>query len=335
MKERLNNLVDTILVSPKAELTANKALIDELIDLLTQITNIELYPNHFLDEHGTVTSQGKAVSMITAAQCADEYMRTQVFLRGVYQAIKDQLQTQDVIHLLYAGTGPFGLLVLPLLHRFSPDQIRVTVLDIHLESLQALNQVAEALQVADFIEHQACTDILQWSLPQEPYYDLIVSETMKAMLAQEPQVSIFRHLQPALKTTGEFIPQSIDIELWLSCRPSLNQQDHFISKIFSLDRTTVAELAVGASAESGISGVIPIADYPDVYSDTVFKTVIQVYQHECLAEKQCSLTLPQMLIDSVPAKNSEIHFSYQICDQPGFHFQIEKASGWFNVAFRK
>jgi len=119
MKIEFNHLIQHILDSKETDLTGNKAIVDQLVCLLCKVTNIDLHPLMFFDEDATITQKGKAVSMTTAAQCAEEYMRTQVFLRGVHQAIQDQLSQHKSIHILYAGTGPFGLLVLPLLHAFS------------------------------------------------------------------------------------------------------------------------------------------------------------------------------------------------------------------------
>ncbi|NRA56081.1 MAG: hypothetical protein HRU23_18230 [Gammaproteobacteria bacterium] len=68
-----------------------KVQVDDLVQCLCDITMIELHPDVFLDLDATITPVGKAVSMITAAQCAQEHMRTQVFIRGVHQAIVEQL----------------------------------------------------------------------------------------------------------------------------------------------------------------------------------------------------------------------------------------------------
>ncbi|WP_191602178.1 hypothetical protein [Marinomonas algicola] len=119
MKQAVNHLIDQIIQSSHQALNANKPCVDHLVSYFCDATKIDLHPDFFVDENATRTPKGKAVSMTTAAQCAEEFLRTQVFIRGVHQAIEDQLAQHQKVNLLYGGTGPFGLLVLPLLHRFS------------------------------------------------------------------------------------------------------------------------------------------------------------------------------------------------------------------------
>ena len=49
--------------------------------------------------------------------CVDDIMRTRRFVRGVYHAMADMLNAREgKINLLYAGTGPFAMLVLPSIY---------------------------------------------------------------------------------------------------------------------------------------------------------------------------------------------------------------------------
>lgn len=329
MKAALNQLVDQILEATDKELVANKSVVDQIVYMLCDITAIELHPPIFIDDGATETGKGKAVSMVTAAQCAEEYMRTQVFLRGVYQAIQEQLESKPYIQLLYAGTGPFGLLVLPLLHRFSPDQIRLTLLDIHSESLAALSKVTELLEVGDYIESIECVDILQWPVSDLPQFDLIVSETMKAMLDQEPQVSIFSHLIPALKSDGQLIPQQIVIRSSLVSSDANGVLSIDIGEVFNLNKSTVQALYQGD--DRCLSGHLLVPDYPDVSADLKFNTDIQVYNGHWLKENHCSLNLPRVIINASPKPNSVIEFAYCMQGYPGFDFNYDSKLSAFSL----
>lgn len=134
-----------------------KPIVDELVRQLCVITGLELHPPLFLDEHATVTAQGKAVSPTTAAQCAEDVERTRIFMQGVYAAIQQKRQDNNYqlnyqpIDVLYAGTGLFGLLLIPLLPLFDTAQLRVTLLDIHAESLEKLQCLIRFLGVQRFV----------------------------------------------------------------------------------------------------------------------------------------------------------------------------------------
>ncbi|MBB1485528.1 class I SAM-dependent methyltransferase [Oceanospirillum sediminis] len=322
-KQDIQHIINTILMASPEELFSLKAETDQLVSLLCKVTDIDLHPAIFHDEHATETMHGKAVSMTTAAQCAEEFMRTQVFLRGVFQAIQDQLKTQDSIRILYAGTGPFGLLVVPLLHQFTPDKVQVYLLDIHQESLDALQKLIEILDVDDFIENQQCTDILQWPIEQQQPFDLIISETMKAMLDQEPQVSVFRHLIPLLKPEGELIPQQIQIKAWLAAPRSYNTHSFYLGEIFTLDRQQTYLLH--QQSNPTIKGSLDIPEYPEVYKDLKFTTDIQVYGRHWLTEHQCSLNLPKVIIGTSPEPGSQLRYQYEIKQHPEFTFDYESS----------
>ncbi len=72
---------------------------------------------------------GMALSTTFAARCIDDIIRTRQFIRGIYQAIEDlQLKKSKPITLFYAGTGPFATLSLPILTKFSPQELQLILL---------------------------------------------------------------------------------------------------------------------------------------------------------------------------------------------------------------
>lgn len=320
MRQQIIQHINHILKSPNDELTANKPVVDELVTLLCDITSVDLHPEFFKDEFATITTQGKAVSMITAAQCAEEYMRTQVFMRGVHQALNDQLKDKETANVLYAGTGPFGLLLIPLLPFFRAEQLNITLLDIHPESLDALDKVMKQLKVKDHINHIHCIDILDWSPAPDTCFDLIISETMKAMLDQEPQVSIFTHLSPYLSEQGYLIPEQILIEAWLE--DHLNSETTRIGEVFTLSHTS--SLVLNQQPIPCISTTLTIPEYPEGNRDLKFTTSIQVYQEHWLGENQCSLNLPYCIRHACPLPGSLLECQYRFSQHPGFEFNYQK-----------
>ena len=92
----------------------NKAHTDALVEIFESITSISAHfdMNDWQDAN---LSSGVAISPVQAARCLQETVRTQAFLKGVKAAIEEKLNAHDTLHILYAGTGPYGPLLLPLL----------------------------------------------------------------------------------------------------------------------------------------------------------------------------------------------------------------------------
>lgn len=304
-----------------------KSIIDELVQQLCDIAELDLHPELFLDEHATVTVQGKAVSPTTAAQCAEDVQRTRIFMQGVYAAIQQKLQDNNhqPIDVLYAGTGPFGLLLIPLLPLLDATQMRVTLLDIHADSLKKLQRVIDFLEVGHFVVRAECVDACAWQSAQT--FDLIISETMRQGLIQEPQVSIFSHLQQFLKTDGWLIPEIIRLDLWLSsgvypARSDSKHPDLHLGQVFQLDKMTALQL--GSGYTDCAHGNLRVPDYDPVLQDLKLTTFIQVFGAHQLREGQSQLTLPLYERNARVQPNSLLRFRYELGSYPQCVFAYEK-----------
>lgn len=305
---------------------AAKPVVDALVKRLCDITDLDLHPALFLDEHATITAQGKAVSPTTAAQCAEDVQRTLIFMQGVYAAIQQKLlqKNNQTIEVLYAGTGPFGLLLIPLLPLLDAAQVRVTLLDIHAESLAKLQRVIDFLEVDHFIVQAECVDACVWQSPQT--FDLIISETMRQGLIQEPQVSIFSHLQQFLKPDGWLIPEIIRLDLWLSSGGCAGREckntDVHLGRVFQLDKVSAMQLGNGDT--SCAHGNLWIPDYTAALQDLKLTTFIQVFGNYQLHENQSQLTLPLYERNACVLPNSLLHFRYELGAYPQCVFTYEK-----------
>ena len=317
MSNNIRELVSQLLVCTTAG--EAKPVVDKLVRELCAITGLELHPALFLDEHATITAQGKAVSPTTAAQCAEDVERTRIFMQGVYAAIQQKLQQKNrrPIHILYAGTGPFGLLLVPLLPLLDAAQIRVTLLDIHAESLEKLQQLIDVLDVNNFIQQAELADATTWQTTQR--FDLIISETMRQGLIQEPQVSIFSHLQQFLCVDGWLLPEIIRLDLWLSTGHSYSaSQDHsrelLLGTVFQLDKSTAMQLGNGDNSHMQAHLMVP--DYPAALTDLKLTTFIQVFGAYQLHENQSQLTLPLYERNARVLPNSRLQSQYELGTYP-------------------
>jgi hypothetical protein len=167
----------------------------------------------------TYLDGGLAVSPNTAAACLLDPPRTIGLLRGVQSALLT-LQARfpaERLEVVYAGTGPYGTLLVPLLPLFSAESLAVTLIDIHPASVTAVGRIVKALGVADRVRAVVCADAITYrhSAQNRPIH-LIISETMQAALTHEPQVAILLNLVPQLHPHGLIVPQRIIIDGWLS-----------------------------------------------------------------------------------------------------------------------
>ena len=64
-----------------------------------------------------ITEQGVAISPVMAAMCLEDYYRTIIYLRGLNAAIMDTKTQRPTrpLRVLYAGTGPYAILAIPLM----------------------------------------------------------------------------------------------------------------------------------------------------------------------------------------------------------------------------
>ena len=318
----IKSAIENILNTDNNLLHQNKPIVDSMIASLCLLTGIDPYPAIFLDENSTITKGGKAVSCITAARCGDDYMRTQIFLKGIYQAIRDRILTHEKINILYAGTGPHGLLLVPLLHLLPMERLHIVMMDVHHDSIDALKRLLEKSGLDQSNVDIVCCDALEWDPTPVERFDIIISETMLAMLKHEPQVSIFRHLYPFLEDDGVLIPQSIDIDIRaLSEGQTAKAQKLHLGNICRLNKDTLSN--------SWIENDIPLhgrlsLQFPQAqqYSRLQGVTTIHVYEQHKLLENQSGLTIPCELGDFESGKHAYLEYQYRLGEFPGFDFWL-------------
>ncbi len=212
---RLAAICDCILNEASSPLELRDAL-DGFALLCSEISNIHPDPSFDAWAEDSLLDSGVAINPRAAAQCVLDYRRSVVFIRGVYAALgalKSRFPKQS-LNILYAGCGPFATLLLPLLGRFTPGELNITLLDIHQRSLDSVNLLLQALELDDHTCHTVRGDASQYR--QDTQLELIIAETMQKSLEQEPQFEVTANLAPQLVPGGIFIPELIEVELGLT-----------------------------------------------------------------------------------------------------------------------
>jgi predicted RNA methylase len=266
---------------------------------------------------------GKAISPIKAAHCLLEIDRTRRFVRGIYKAVLElKKRFNGPINILYAGTGPYATLVLPLTELFSSSEIKLYLLDINPDSLAAVKTLFKELDLMPYVAEFILADATVYSPPQNIAMHLMLSETMQSALKKEPQVAIMHNLIPKLPERGVFIPQSIKIDARL-----LNTSIEF-QRFFDPD-IAAERMLLGTVYEIGqhnpnpeFHSVIKVPAEVDKYNELALFTDITVFNDEILTDYNCSLNLPEKICDADKSKGKTVSFKYVMGKHPHFEHHI-------------
>lgn len=317
--------IQTLLTHHALELfrpDAHAGHLQALADVLGQITGISVQDDPCSWKSITLDT-GVAISPQQAARCLLEVQRSQVFMQGIAQAIADKTRKDSSVDILYAGTGPYGLLLLPYLAAFPAASVRVTLLDIHADNVVAIRQLVDLLQLQSKVAAIEQADATRWTAQEGQLFDLIISETMNTLLRREPQVWIFSHLQQFLKADGRLIPEKIHLQAWLAAEHKRGVPDFRLGDLFILDRDMARSLHRGD--HSLLSGEIPLPDTCPVHDCLKLTTDIQVYGDHHLGENQSSLNMPVYKRNIELLPGGRIQFQYRQSPFPEFVFELPEA----------
>ena len=194
----------------------SKSIKEEIISVGEFINDFDFFLDDIKLENTNEkqTNNGVALSSKHAKDCIEDPIRTARFLKGIYKSLENLKKrfTNDKITILYAGCGPLGTLILPLLGFFTSKKIEVVLLDINKESINTIKKIVKKLEYEHYIKEYIIADAVKYKKPNNVIFHLIVSETMDKGLTIEPQVEIIRNLGNQLIKNGIFIPEEIQIK---------------------------------------------------------------------------------------------------------------------------
>ncbi len=273
------------------------------------------------------TDFGLAISKDAAAFCIIDFMRTRNFILAIKQAVEDKIsQGNKPAVILYAGTGPFASLIIPLTTIFTSAQVQFVLLEINAESKANVEELIRRLKIENYIIDIVETDAATYCLAENIKVDILVSETMKPSLEKEPQVSIVANLVRQCKSDVIIIPQSIKVELAFTGKKSNKEFDYkTIETLLDFNKICAIQLANDKSKlpvfEEGI--YIKINDKPNsFFKELCTLTHIILYKEITLGYHESSLTLP-IKVFKIQDINFPVSYKvkYEICNHPKFSFE--------------
>jgi hypothetical protein len=267
---------------------------------------------------------GLAVSPVTAALCAREFLRSAAFIQGAARAMEAAAARAGgrPVRVLYAGCGPFAFLLLPLLALWPADRASFTLLDIHAEALAPARRLVAALGLEPGVAAWVQADAASWRLDPEALPDVIVSETMSAALKREPQVAITRNLL-GQAPGALMVPAEVRVDGVLCERPDAHtawRDTTALGQVFALN---AAAVQAWDAAPDGSLPAATIALPPVLAPHNTLRllTEITVFDDIVLRQGDCSLNTPRFL-DGKPAfeGGQQLRFRYRLGADPGIEY---------------
>ena len=335
--ERLRELVELILDSRNPAYTLRPEIL-EITGILAASGTYETSRGEDIARGETHTPEGLAVSPTMAAMCADDYMRTILFLRGTHAAIVDLRAsvTGRPVRVLYAGCGPWATLASPLMAVLPATEVSFTLLDLHPESIESASSVVETLGFRNHVKSFETVDAMAYHIDPEEPPDLIISEIMQVCLTVEPQVAVTRHLL-AQAPDALIVPQDVRIDLALldpsrefDVEPLKDGETRVereripVGTAFALNRETVGSWDGNRLDRIPAAALDMPAKLEQPYAPMLL-TVIQVYGDHLLKDYDSGLTIPKPL--PVAARPGDrIQFSYELGATPRLEGTVQSAS---------
>ncbi len=327
-KAQLKNITSRIL-SSETSFIELKDTLDEFKRFLTQVTELNLEASVFSEN--VHLKEGKAIATKWAAMCVEDLIRTQRFISAVKKAIEDALREnpEKPVNLLYAGTGPFATLVLPLTTVFSASELQLHLIEVNELSIRNARELFRKLELNDYVKEWHHADASTIELP-ETNVDIVLVECLQHALLREPQVAITLNLVNQLPTEVILIPKQIRLHLAVvnsklqyefhtSLEPSSHEFYTIAGEVFSIEKSNARnpeELLQSRKLQLD-EDTLNFGDHLSVFTE------MKLYDDVFLNFNESGLTLP-LTIGQVPGnvKQLEVSAKYLMGEDPRLDFTL-------------
>ena len=250
---------------------------------------------------------GLAVSPRLAAQCLLDAARTAAFLRGTLAAIGEARRRfpKEPIEVVYAGTGPFATLALPLFDQLDPRRVRFTLIDIDDRPTESVRSLVEHFGFGNSVKAIIRADATKYR--HDAPVHVVVTERMQRALSREPFVAIVRHLAPQLAEGGLLVPERVTLDLMLL--DVKGEQVRWYGESAGHHPEHVA--TIDTDRETLVTMALAPEKWPALF------TTIQVFGDETLLPYASGLTAPEILWELVPLTHElRLAFRYETGAEP-------------------
>jgi hypothetical protein len=215
--------------------------------------------------------------------------------------------------VVYAGTGPFATLLLPLLPRLAPPGLRVTFIDVHERSTAAVSRLVAALGVSHAVARVVTADAAAYRHGSGIH--VAITETMQRALENEPQVAVSRNLAAQLAPGGILVPERISVHLglWSPGQPRGGENRQ------------VELLELRSDVEGGMApvfgaGLVVAVPRPRGSEALALLTRVGVFGRHRLGVNDSAITLPRVMPSLLARAGHLVRVRYAGNARPGFVF---------------
>ncbi len=312
-----------------------KMIVDILLDnnssqlqLLDGVKNLStFFENHF-SVAGKKYSDAQASERMDSDSSiyTDKYLGIVKYLRAVDEALHDLLRRFEgkKVHLLYTGCSLYGALIVPLLHRFDPNKLGVSFLDIQRTSLDFVGNIIDTLGLNTFVDAYIQEDAAVYKATRA--FHLVVTESMKAPFDDEAQIATTLNLLPQLHEKGIFIPQRVLVGFEAAYYKKI-MKERSVSKIKYL-KYLCHVLDVDTKKKITKENIVVTKSYRvtsdiDAMMQLQLSSTIYLYRENVLRENECTLNFPKkMTLDQKISCGDQIYFDYRFGKKPGIVYAV-------------
>lgn len=308
--------------------------------LLLEITEISLEDSQHNND--IFTDSGRAIGTEWAIRCVEDITRTKTYCKGLYDAVLEMDRQQDrPVRVIYAGTGPFATLALPLITRFTPDQLQFDLLEINQASAGFLKKVINFFEMEDYVNLFEVTDATTYQIPNPETVNIVLSETMQAALASEPQVALSYNLMSQLPEKAVLIPEEISLHLYainddkrqhykLSME-EVDQTSYYsdLGLLYKINKEEIGQYAQQIKAMGSEAAFDPViisvpSDTHRKFHNLMIATKIKVYKENEIQLESSGLTALRQFESLNPMMQTvkSLKATYFSGEYPGLNFEL-------------
>lgn len=274
------------------------------------------------------TARGKALGLNFAAQCLLDYKRTSKFIKAIVSAIKEKQkqQSEKVVNIFYAGCGPYAPFITLVAPLFKPEEVQFSVLEINKKSLDTAKKLIDTLQLSKYIRTFYEADAVTFKVPNSESFDVLISETLDAMLFRECYVPILFNLLPQFKKDIVLIPENVLLEYSFIpfSEENLVHHENQIGTILNV-RESVSSSSNSDGIPVQLSDVkVDLASLKmEQYEKLILDTKVHVYDDIWLNRNESSLTIPLEMTVEQPFIDRAIIFTYYLEPEIELKYRLE------------
>lgn len=303
--------------------------------IFADITGIQGAIQNRDEGYETQLESGFALSPGFAADCILDTRRTVKYIRALDGAVQ-MLQLRHPgtpVHVLYAGCGPFAPFAIALCERYSPKQVQFTVLDIHHQSIAAVQHIVSELKLSGWFRAFVQCDATSYCHGDTNPIHIAITETMHQTVSREPQAAITLNLSQQLVNDGVFIPERITVSAALSDtekevqyiqrridREAIRKVRVDMGPVFELSKDSLFEFS--GDGDYLLCAIKKVPEISERNAELILSTHIQLFGDICLEELESGITQPCFYRDIETLRPGDmVQFQFRLTGVPGLNCQ--------------